>query len=290
MYGNAGPGAGRFMATGAGILMVREILPEWDEGEERDEGEGCADRGERDEDRGCDDQGELDETEMIGERIRMRAALLNAEEQALLVDIAEFDRRGGWKPSGSKDCAQWLERTTGMSRVTARERVRVARALKKLPQASAAMSRGELSFSAMRALARVADDLAKSGDDAEAELLGYAQKVTAAQLERLVRGWKQLTAKDEAELERERFRRRSFAVVPDGEGMYAVRGTLTPDVAAVLMAAIDAASDMLYRSDRQWAAEGGPRGPRVEGISAAQRRAAAVRELLVQAAKARYPP
>jgi hypothetical protein len=39
----------------------------------------------------------------------------------------------------------------------AREKVRVARALESLPRISAAMERGELSYSKIRAIARVAD-------------------------------------------------------------------------------------------------------------------------------------
>lgn len=41
-------------------------------------------------------------------------------------------------------------------------------------------------------------------------------------------------------------RTRRISVVPDGEGMYVVRGRLTPEVAVVLMRAVDAASDALY--------------------------------------------
>ncbi|MGB5303956.1 MAG: DUF222 domain-containing protein, partial [Gemmatimonadota bacterium] len=52
---------------------------------------------------------------------------------------------------------------------------------------------------------------------------------------------------DEADRERERFESRSFSVFPDEEGMYEVKGKLTPEIGALLMRAVEAASDALYR-------------------------------------------
>jgi hypothetical protein len=54
---------------------------------------------------------------------------------------------------------------------------------------------------------------------------------------------------DENELERIRHRSRYFSVFPDEEGMYLVRGRLDPEVGAMLMRAIDAANDVLFRAD-----------------------------------------
>jgi hypothetical protein len=93
----------------------------------------------------------------------------------------------------------------------------------------------------VRALTRVAQ-----ADD-EAELLELAQGSTTAQLERMVRAWKKGSRKDEAEWEQERHRSRKFAVFPDDNGMYVVTGRLTPEVGALLMRAVEAASDALFR-------------------------------------------
>ena len=48
----------------------------------------------------------------------------------------------------------------------------------------------------------------------------------------------------------EQYESRTFSVVPDDHGMYIVRGRLTPEIGALLMRAIDAASDALFRVRR----------------------------------------
>ncbi|MEX2608721.1 MAG: DUF222 domain-containing protein, partial [Gemmatimonadota bacterium] len=99
---------------------------------------------------------ENDELEELGNEIATIAAHIHAAEYQLLVKLAEFDRRQGWEVCGFRNCAAWLDFRTGISRGACRERVRVARALEQLPKISAAMARGELSFSQVRALTRVA--------------------------------------------------------------------------------------------------------------------------------------
>ena len=80
----------------------------------------------------------------------------------------------------------------------------------------------------------------------EAELLQFAKASSAAGLERLVRGWKTMDRADEQRAERVRHGMRCLSVFPNNEGMYVVKGVLTPETAAVLMRAIDAAGDALF--------------------------------------------
>ena len=80
----------------------------------------------------------------------------------------------------------------------------------------------------------------------EAELLEFARAGSAANLERLVRGWKTLSRFDEAQRERIRHGRRCFSVFPDEDGMYVVKGRLDSEVGAALMRAVEAASDALF--------------------------------------------
>ena len=73
--------------------------------------------------------------------------------------IAEFDRRGSWSDGGlTKSCAHWLSWMCGVNLGAAREKVRVAGALKNLPKIAAAMEKGQLSYSKVRALTRVATE------------------------------------------------------------------------------------------------------------------------------------
>ena len=178
----------------------------------------------------------------LGDRIASLAAHIHAATHRLLVMLAEFDERRGWELGGHRSCAHWLESRTGIDLGACREKVRTARTLAGLPETSAAMARGELSFAQVRALSRVATP------ENEGDLLALARGCTAAQVERMVRGWKRTNSrKDELELERERHEARTLSIVPDLDGMYVVRGKLPPELGALLMRAIEAASDQIYR-------------------------------------------
>jgi hypothetical protein len=99
---------------------------------------------------------------------------INAATYELLVLIREFDERAGWLKWGLKNCAEWLAWRCDISMTTALEKVRVAHALKTLPGISSAFASGELSYSKVRALTRVASR------DNEDELLVFALRSTAA--------------------------------------------------------------------------------------------------------------
>jgi len=181
-----------------------------------------------------------DELYLLGERCAetyMRADALHYEAMVLL---AEYDERAGWRDTGFGSTAEWLAWRVGLRLGPARERVRTARALRALPQTSAALRAGELSYTKVRALTRVAKP------ESEAALLELARSCSAAKLERLVRGWATLTRAGEAQAQERRHRSRSFSVFADEDGMYVVRGRLDPEVGAALMRAVEAASDALY--------------------------------------------
>src|SRR5687768_7701522 len=73
------------------------------------------------------------------------AVRLAAATAAWLRLVAEFDERGGWHGVGINSCAHWLSWQCGIAPVTAREHVRVARALGGLPLICAAFDAGRLS-------------------------------------------------------------------------------------------------------------------------------------------------
>src|SRR5215468_11060523 len=82
------------------------------------------------------------------------AGHLNAAHHRWLLLIAEYDRRQGWSDGATQSCAHWLNWKCGLAMGAAREKVRVAHALETLPRISRAMSRGELSYSKVRAITR----------------------------------------------------------------------------------------------------------------------------------------
>ncbi len=205
----------------------------------------------------------------LGDEIATLAAHIHAATHRLLALLARFDRLRGWEPAGHRTCAHWLSFRSGLDLGTAREHIRVARALDELPLTDAAMARGELSFSQVRALTRVAEP------STESDLLELAQGCATEQLERLVRAWKKGSRQDEQDWERERHESRTFSVFPDEDGMYVVQGRLDPEVGALLMRAVEAASDALYRERGRM-----PRQPHHRksdaGRDAARRRADAI--------------
>ena len=178
--------------------------------------------------------------EQLGEAIAELSARIQAATYELLVLIREFDAGAGWN-TGFRSCAHWLNWRTGLDLGAAREKVRVARALAELPLLSAAMQRGQLSYSKVRALTRVATPAN------ERSLLDFARCGTAAHVERLVRGWRRVDRVAEAKDTRRRHETRELRTWVDDDGMVVVHGRLSPEVGAVVQRALEAASERLYK-------------------------------------------
>ena len=159
--------------------------------------------------------------------------------------IREFDARGGWG-HGFRSCAHWLSWRVGLEPGAAREHVRVARALGSLPQLR-------------EALARVATP------ETEERLVAVGRAGTAEHVELIVRGWRRMDRKAEAQETTRRHRNRALHVYPDGDGMVVIRGRLEPEVGAVVMQALTAAREALSRRRR---AEDVPAGTSVVDGSA----------------------
>jgi hypothetical protein len=158
--------------------------------------------------------------EELGNEIATIAAGIHAAEYQLLVRLEEFDRRGGWKLSGHRSCAAWLAHRTGKDEGACRQRVRTARVLVTLPLTSAAMERGELSFSKVRAITRLATP------ETEAEILAFALSVSAKKLEAFVRDARLYGVEDAREYARRQWETRAFVAWTDEHGMIQLRGRM----------------------------------------------------------------
>lgn len=176
----------------------------------------------------------------LGDQIAELSAHIDAATYRLLVLIAEFDACNGWD-SGFASCAHWLNWRTGLDLGAARERVRVARALPALPRLSEGLRSGRLSYSKVRALTRVATP------ENEEELLSFATSGTAEHVEKLVRLWRRADRNEEQQEDERRHENRSLSLFVDEDGMFVIRGRLTPEVGAALQQSLDAARDALYR-------------------------------------------
>ena len=169
----------------------------------------------------------------LGDEIARMAAHLDAATHRLLTCIRAFDASGEWGRQGALSCAHWLSWRIGLDPGTAREKVRVARALANLPLIDDGLRRGMLSFAKVRALSRVANA------DNEAALVEAARFCTGAQLERLCRGLKRVidVTRDGDRLDDRRFLKTETL----DNGMVRLTAVLHPDEAALVNRAIEGA-------------------------------------------------
>ena len=122
----------------------------------------------------------LDGTQ-LGKAITLLSAQINMANHRLLRMIAEFDLHGGWRADGAtRSCAHWLAANCGMAIGAAREKVRVARCLARLTEVDQAFAEGELSYSKVRAITRVATP------ENQVFMVCMAEQNSASHLEKLV--------------------------------------------------------------------------------------------------------
>jgi hypothetical protein len=170
------------------------------------------------------------------------AGHLAAATCRFLVLLGDFDARRGWASWEMTSCAAWLSWKCQMSSGTAREHVRVARALRDLPVIRGEFGAGRLSYAKVRALTRIATP------DTEAGLAEIAGPMTGNQLERFARAHRQVSTADDAAA---RIQRRLAWRLED-DGSLAGTFRLPPLQGAVLLKALRAAAGDLehpHRSD-----------------------------------------
>jgi len=158
-----------------------------------------------------------------------------------LTDLREFDERGGWHTQGASSCAHWLAWRAGCDLVTGRERVRVARKLGEFAVIGDALRRGEVSYSKVRALVRVATP------ENEILLLDHARLMTASQLEKLSRKYALVQRHGQdlhplSDAQRRCVRRRDTE-----DGMVKIEAVLHPEEAELVWTMINHAATQLPR-------------------------------------------
>jgi hypothetical protein len=163
------------------------------------------------------------------------AGQLNAATYRWLTLIAEFDRRQGWSDGSLHSCAHWLNFKVGLNLGAAREKVRVAHALSGVPKIAAAMARGELSYSKVRALTRVATEAT------EESLLMIALHGTAYHVENTVRYFRQAQEAQELSREAQQQASRTVEYWYDNDGSLVLKARLPALAGAVLVKALEAA-------------------------------------------------
>jgi Domain of unknown function (DUF222) len=193
-------------------------------------------------------------TERLEAQITELAGHLAAAECRWLELVGEFDRRKGYEAWGCISCAYWLSWHCGLDLRSARDKVRVARALEDLPLIRAAFAAGTISYSKVRAITRVATPAT------EADLVMLAGSSTGAQLDRIVAAYRRgVDLEQERRGVRDRHASTSamFFWDDDGSGVLTVR--LAPEDAKLVKAAWEAAREEVSSGDGS--AEPPERGP-----------------------------
>jgi 5-methylcytosine-specific restriction endonuclease McrA len=199
--------------------------------------------------------------ERLEERICALAAHLAAGTCRFLRLVAEFDARRGWACWDLPSCAAWLAWKCQVAPGTAREQVRVARALECLPVIAAEFAAGRMSYAKVRALTRIAAPVTEAG---LAEITG---PMTAAQCERFAAAYRR--ASDAEELASRAARRVSVHVAEDGS--VAITARLPAADGAVVLQALRAAAGDCEHPHRPHDDPAEDTGPAAVGVPAGTR-------------------
>ncbi|MGP5125119.1 DUF222 domain-containing protein [Brachybacterium tyrofermentans] len=167
--------------------------------------------------------------EELGERIQQQAAMIAEATCELLLTLGDFDARGGldWY-TGLKSTSHWLAWACSMTPGTAREHVRVARALPGMPLTVAEFRTGRLSYSKVREISRVSDRVEES------VLVEMARAMTASQLARTISSFR---AVDGSRLSQDAIRHARWQTREDG--LVEIRAVLPAEMGAELITALD---------------------------------------------------
>ncbi|MFN8053304.1 MAG: DUF222 domain-containing protein [Acidimicrobiales bacterium] len=171
-----------------------------------------------------------------------------------LVQLAvRLDDSGEWALDGSPTCAHWIAATLDVEVCTAREWIRIGRALNGLPRTSAAFASGAISYTKARAITRLGTV------DNEADLLAIAERTPAGHLGTALAAWSARHEDEQTRHDRHR-RERGLRWRTQPDGMVTASLRLMPEQAAVLQATVDAEVMRGGRTEPVEAARSGTEG------------------------------
>ena len=201
--------------------------------------------------------------DQLADQITTLAGQINAANYRFLTLIAEFEQRKAWSGYGLKSCAHWLNWKCGIDMGAAREKVRAALALTHLPKTKTAFQKGELSFSKVRALTKIATP------KNESFLLNIAEYGTAQHMEKLVKSYRtvdnNLTAEEEHSnitkaqqeskldiaKEDKQKENRSVICYQDNDGMWIIHAKLPAEEGSLVAKTLKELGDKLAETEIQ---------------------------------------
>jgi hypothetical protein len=186
-----------------------------------------------------------DDDRLLGEEITLLAGQINAANYRLLKLIARFDDRKAWSGGGTvRSCAHWLNWKCGINLGAAREKVRVAHCLEHLPLIEGSFAAGEISYSKVRAMTRVATP------ENEDYLMMIARHGTASHVEKAVAKYKNVTRADKGNTEKEQDEARSLVYYQEEDGSWIIHARLPAEAGSLVVKAIEAVAKPLQREQQ----------------------------------------
>jgi hypothetical protein len=207
--------------------------------------------------------GRQQEANRLEEELATLSAHINAATARLLELATAFVAQG----TLADDAARWLAFRCGMTTREARQYLLVAEKLEELPAIRAAFARGELAFTKVRSLVRVAKTSSEEG------LLELAAVLTAAQVERALRAFRRLQSEEACKTHELEYLDYHWAE----DGCLCLRARLAAEDGTLLVRALEAARERVRERRRAEQAAGDlggeaartfepPRSPSVEAI------------------------
>jgi hypothetical protein len=179
--------------------------------------------------------------EALEEDFRELQQASRALEAERLRRLAEIERRGLHARRGHPSTGAWLADTFRLGWGQATTDVRAARALERMPLASEALARGELSAFALRALVAARETSPHAFRRSEEALVSAARSLPAKAMSNRLAAWHQRVDADRAEREAtRRFERRRLHISRTFHGMVRLDGELDPDTGQTVITALRA--------------------------------------------------
>jgi Domain of unknown function (DUF222) len=178
------------------------------------------------------------------------AGQIHAATAELVRLLGRLDAVEGWQGVGIRSLGHWASIYLGIDLRTAAQQARVGRQLDALPAIGAAADAGELGWSKLRLVAKVAEP------DTETKWLELAREMSVGQLGRVVGAYRRASDTDDPDRSENHRERRGIWLFDEPDGLVRVTGLLEPDDAAVLRAALAAHAELLWRQGPRLKAQG----------------------------------
>jgi hypothetical protein len=183
------------------------------------------------------------EVDDLTTRLGELAGHIHAATAELVGLLGRLDEIGGWCDPGIRSLGHWASIYLGIDVHTATEHAKVGRQLAELPAIAAAAAAGELGWSKLRLLGKVAEP------DTDQKWLDIARDLSVSQLGRVVGAYRNARDQDNPDRQRHQQERRGLWLFNQPDGLVRIFGLLEPDDAAVLRAALEAHGELLWRQD-----------------------------------------